>query len=163
MVKRSTTERMRAPCIASTADGLRSPGLTDVDALHPYMGNTYSLYPKQSGIQLYFMYPKRCHSPPALYENACAKYTGGRGNRRLSGGARYFNGWKSSVQSTLGTLGCNLTPYDRDLTRKDALRPPSAGVAGSAALSGKLPEAAVQGRACTVRAGQGGPGGVLCS
>ena len=64
---------------------------------------------------------------------------------------------------SLGTLGCSLTPYDRDLTRKDALRPPSAGVAGSAALSGKLPEAAVQGRACTVRAGQGRPGGVLCA
>ena len=65
--------------------------------------------------------------------------------------------------NTLGTLGCSLTPYVRDLTRKDALRPPSAGVPGSAALSGKLPEAAIQGRACTVRAGQGGPGGVLCS
>ena len=49
---------------------------------------------------------------------------------------------------TLGTLGCNLTPYVRDLTRKDALRPPSAGVAGSAALAGKLPEAAVQAGTC---------------
>ena len=30
--------------------------------------------------------------------------------------------------------GCNGTPYDRDLTGEDRLRPPSAGVAGSAAL-----------------------------
>ena len=52
--------------------------------------------------------------------------------------------------------GCNLTPYVRDLTRKDALRPPSAGVAGSAALEGKLPEAAVQGTACGGHVRQGG-------
>ena len=48
-----------------------------------------------------------------------------------------------TAMGTLGTLGCNLTPYARDLARKHGRRPPSAAVAGSAALSGKLPEAAV--------------------
>ena len=65
-----------------------------------------------------------------------------------------------SSSRLLGTLGCNLTPYDRDLARIDARRPPSAGGAGSAALASKLPEAAVRGSAC---GGHGRPGGVCAA